>query len=231
MSQEIRVFVGFDPKEAVAYSVFCHSVLARTKAQVSFTPITGKQRDASNVFAYQRFCIPWMCGFKGRAIWADGDMLCRGDIAELWEMSELGCDVSVVKHEYSTKHPIKFLGQQNHDYPRKNWSSLMLFECGNYPWRKITPEYVERAKGSHLHRFEFLKDERIGDLPKEWNHLVGEQDYNPDAKIAHFTIGTPCWRKYADWDYADEWRREYEAMTHFEPWVDTFDDTPMVSER
>src|SRR5687767_6404316 len=136
MSQEIRIFVGFDPKEAVAYSVFCHSVLRRTKAQVSFTPVTGKQRDASNAFVYQRFCIPWMCGYKGRAIWADGDMLCRGDVEELWNLSELGTDVMVVKHQYSTKHPIKYLGQRNDDYERKNWSSLMLIECGNYPWRK-----------------------------------------------------------------------------------------------
>ena len=227
----IPVYVGYDSRESVAYHVFCHSVLSRTKAHVSFTPITGEQRDGSNAFIYERFTIPARQGFKGWALWADGDMLCRADIAELWKLRETGFDVMVVQHNYSTKHPVKYLGQRNEDYERKNWSSLMLIDCGNHAWKKITPEYVSKATGKHLHRFEFLKDERIGDLPKEWNWLVGEYEHNPNAKLVHWTIGTPCWKQYKDWDYADEWRAELKATTHHEPWVDTYDDTPLVSER
>src|SRR5678809_320574 len=228
----IPLFVGYDHKEAVAYSVFCHSVLARTKAEVAFIPLTGeKVQGSSNRFNAVRFEIAERLGFKGWGIWADGDMLCRADIQELWDLRERDCDVMVVKHEYSTKHPIKFLGQENHDYPRKNWSSLMLVNAGNYPWRKITKDYIAQAKPSHLHRFEFLKDERIGDLPKEWNWLVGEYEHNQQAKLAHFTIGVPCWSKYRDCDYADEWRTELKAMLQFEPWEDSYDDRPMVSER
>ncbi len=226
----IPIYVGYDPREAIAYHAFCHSVLSRTKAQVTFTPVTGEQRDGSNAFIYARFLVPHMQGYKGWAIWADGDMLCRSDIAELWNLREAGCDVMVVKHDYSTKHPVKYLGQRNDDYPRKNWSSLMLIDCGNTIWRKLTPEYVASATGSHLHRFEFIKqDSRIGDLPKEWNWLVSEYEHNPEAKLAHFTVGLPTW--YPKCDYADEWRAEVKAMTHFDPWTDTYDDTPQASER
>jgi lipopolysaccharide biosynthesis glycosyltransferase len=226
--ETIRLFVGRDTRETVAFHVFVESVLSRTTARVSITPVSGDQRDGSNCFIYQRFLVPWMCGFNGWAIFADGDMLCRGDIAELWGLRDPTCDVLVVKHEYSTRHPVKYLGQANDNYPRKNWSSLMLMNCGNYPWRKLTPDYVAKSSGKHLHRFEFLKDERIGDLPREWNHLVGEQE-PLDAKIAHFTVGTPCWAQYKDWPFAREWVKELEAVNYFEPWGP--DQTARVSER
>jgi lipopolysaccharide biosynthesis glycosyltransferase len=226
---QIRLFVGMDRREPVAFHVFTHSVLTRTKAQVSITPVSGEQRDGSNSFIYQRFLVPWMCGYNGWAIFADGDMLCLGDIQELWNLRQPGFDVMVVKHEYGTRHPVKYLGQRNEDYLRKNWSSLMLINCGNYPWRKVTPEYVSKASGKHLHRFEFLKDERIGDLPAEWNFIVGELEPIPDVKIAHFSIGLPCWSPYKDWPYAREWLKEREQMNYFQPW--TPDESVMVSER
>lgn len=222
----IPLFVGFDSREAVGYSVFCHSVLTRTKALVSFTPVSGEKRDGSNSFIYSRFLVPYMMDYRGWAIWADGsDMLCLSDIEDLWALRESGLDVLVVKHEYSTKHPIKYLDQRNDDYERKNWSSLMLINCGNYPWRKITPEYVAKASGSHLHRFEFLKDDRIGELPREWNHLVGEYDHDPNIKLAHFTIGIPPF--YPNCDYAHEWNLELKTLTGHEHW----DSTELVSER
>lgn len=229
---EIPLFVGFDPREAVAYPVFCHSVFRRTKAQVSFTPICGERDDASNTFSKARFEVAARLGFRGWGIWADGDMLCRADIAELWKLREPGFDVMVVMHDYTTKYPTKYLGQPNDDYPRKNQSSLMLVNAGNYPWRKITPEYIRNAKASHLHRFEFLKEDRIGELPKEWNWLVSEYEYNPSAKLAHFTVGLPCWKAYARCDYADEWRAELKKVNHFQTWeAESYDDSPKVSAR
>jgi hypothetical protein len=193
----IPIFVGYDHREAIAYSTFCHSVLARTKSHVSFTPVTGEQRDGSNAFIYERFNVPKFCSYKGWAIWADGDMLCRADIAELWEMRDSFYDVMVVKHDYRTKFPVKYLGQRNEDYPRKNWSSLMLINCANYPWRID----VASMSGSQLHRFEFLRDHRIGSLP---------------AELAHFTIGAPCWEEYGHCDYAGEWLAECTRMTGYE---------------
>jgi lipopolysaccharide biosynthesis glycosyltransferase len=212
----IPVFVGFDPREAVAYHVFCQSVISRTRAKVRFTPVTGEQRDGSNAFIYARFLVPHLCNYQGWAIFADGDMICRADIEELWCMRAHGYDVMVCKHDYRTKHPVKYLGQKNEDYPRKNWSSLMLMNCANFPWHTIDPHTLKTMSGRELHRFEFLDDERIGELPLEWNWLVSEYAHNPDAKIAHFTIGAPCWTEYKDCDYADEWRKERDAMTYFQ---------------
>jgi hypothetical protein len=221
----IPIYVGFDPREAVAYSVFNHSVLARTKASVSFTPVCGEQGDASNTFSKARFFIPEMQGYRGWAIWADGDMLCRADIEELWALRQSHCDVMVVKHDYRTRWPVKYLGQRNEDYTCKNWSSLMLINCGNAVWRR--PEYKDLLDGPAglLHRFSFLEDERIGELPKAWNHLVSEYDHDPDAKIAHFTIGIPPF--YPNCDYSAEWFVEMRAMNHHEHW----DSTALVSER
>ena len=222
---EIPVYVGFDPRESVAYHVFCHSVLTRTKAQVSFTPVCGSRDDASNTFSKARFQVPEMQGHRGWAIWADGDMLCRADIQELWNQRKTGYDVMVVKHDYQTKHPVKYLGQRNEDYPCKNWSSVMLMDCGNAVWRR--PSYKELLKGptGFLHRFAFLEDERIGELPKEWNWLVSEYPRNSQAKLVHYTIGIPPF--YPSCDYSAEWFNEMRAMTYHEHW----DDTALVSER
>jgi hypothetical protein len=148
-----------------------------------------------------------MQGFKGWAIWAECDMLCRADIAELWALRDDKCDVMVAQHHYKTKHPVKFLGQANEDYPRKNWTSLMLINCAF--WKHLS---LERASQTQLHRLEFLEDEQIGSLPLAWNWLVGEYGHNPAAKIAHFTIGLPCWPQYEGCDYADEWREERARM-------------------
>lgn len=222
---QIPVYVGFDPREAIAPFVFQHSVLARTKAKVSFTYLSGEREDASNAFSKARFNVPELQGYRGWAIWADGDMLCRADIEELWALRKPGYDVMVVKHDYITKWPVKYLGQRNEDYPCKNWSSLMLIDCGNAVWRR--PEYKAMLKGpaGMLHRFTFLEDERIGELPATWNWLVSEYPYKADAKLVHMTIGIPPF--YPSCDYSAEWFNEMRAMTH----VDHWDQTALVSER
>jgi hypothetical protein len=233
MSDQIRLFVGRDPNEIVGYHTFVESVLNRTDPnRISVTALTGDKGDASNAFSKARFLVPQLCGFNGWAIFADGsDMLCRADIAELWGLRESGYDVMVVKHDYRTKHPVKFLGQPNENYERKNWSSLMLINCGQAVWRR--PRYSDLLKGHPglLHRFAFLEDERIGELPKVWNWLVSEDEYNPDAKIAHFTVGGPWWQKYKDCDYAAEWHLAHHKANHYQAWEDSYDDSPLVSER
>lgn len=209
----INIFVGFDPREPVAYSVFCHSVLTRTKARVAFYPMRGANVEGSTTFNPERFNVAREMGYSGWAVWADGDMLCRADIEELMDYADPYSDVLVAKHDYQTKHPTKFLGQPNPDYPRKNWSSLMLINCRNSAWKSI---WEKNYKLSDLHRFAFLDDARIGALPLEWNWLVGEYDYNAQAKLVHFTIGSPCWQQYANCDYADEWHDERRAMLHYQ---------------
>lgn len=201
----IKVFIGFDPREAIAYHVCCQSILDHTDAQVSFHPVRGEQRDGSNTFTYGRFEVPFRCGFQGTAIFIDGDMLLRGDIAEVAARIRLDRGVCVVKHDYKTKYPVKYLGFKNEDYPRKNHSSVIGWNCNYLPNRVLTPDFVAKHDGAFLHRFGWLKDEQIGDLPMEWNRLVLEQEIEDGDKLRHFTIGSPCFAEYADSPGAEEW--------------------------
>jgi len=118
----------------------------------------------------------------------------------------------VVKHDYKTKHPVKYLGNANDDYPRKNWSSVILWNCGFFPNRILTPDFVATAEGAFLHRFSWLKDSEIGDLSPGWNRLVLEQDISPADRLLHYTIGIPGFAKYADCDGAGDWWATYRRM-------------------
>lgn len=220
MADLIRVFVGYDPREAVAYHVCCESIINRSSQPVQIIPLSLSMmralyqeghKDGSNDFIYSRFLVPYLCGFQGDAIFLDGDMVCLGDIAELWALRDHTKGVQVVQHDYKTKHPVKYFGAPNADYPRKNWSSVILWNCSFFPNRCLTPEFVANASGATLHRFQWLEDERIGELPLEWNWLVGEYDQNPDAKLLHYTLGTPCIEGFHNGDHADHWYRELEG--------------------
>jgi hypothetical protein len=114
----------------------------------------------------------------------------------------------VVKHDYKTRMTEKYMGAPNEDYPRKNWSSVILWNCSSWPNRKLTPSFVQSQPGSYLHRFSWLDDDRIGELPIEWNWLPDEFGENPAAKLLHYTLGTPCFTEFADTPQADEWHQE-----------------------
>ena len=164
--------------------------------------------DGSNHFIYTRFLVPHLMGFKGWAIFIDGDMIVRDDMMKLWNLREVDKDVMVVKHDYQTCMPVKYLGAKNEDYPRKNWSSVILWNCNSFPNRQLTPEFVQTSSGSFLHRFSWLDDDRIGDLPPEWNWLPDEYGPNLNAKLLHYTLGTPCFQEFADTPQGNEWHRE-----------------------
>jgi len=202
-----RIFIGYDPREAVAYHTCVQSIIdtAREPSMLSFHPVTGQRRDGSNDFIYARFLVPHLCGYNGRALFLDGDMIVRSPIEDLMAMDLAYVGARVVKHDYKTKHPVKYLGNKNDDYPRKNWSSVVLWNCGYYPNKMLTPEYVAKQTGSHLHRFGWLFDDQIGELPSEWNRLVLEQEVQPYDKLLHYTIGTPCFSEYSDCDHAEAW--------------------------
>jgi len=212
MVDTIRCFIGYDPREAVAYHTCVQSIIDNTKSHITFHPIRGERRDGSNDFIYARFLVPWLSGFSGTSIFLDGDMIMRGDIADLYALKRLDQGVQVVKHDYKTKYPVKYLGNKNDDYPRKNWSSVMVWNNAYFPNRKLTPEFVASKPGSFLHRFLWLNDGQIGQLPEEWNRLVLEQEIQPDDKLLHYTVGTPCFTEYADCDGAEEWHAAYTRM-------------------
>lgn len=218
----IPIYVGYDPRESVAYHVFCNSVIKRSSKPVKFIPLAKNlihfdgRRDGSNDFIYSRFLVPYLHGNNGWAIFADGDMVCLEDISKLFDLADYwNKAVMVVKHDYQTKHKTKYLGNVNEDYPRKNWSSLILWNCGHFSNLKLTPEFVNKQTGSYLHRFEWLKDEEIGEIPKEWNWLADEYPHNDRAKLIHYTLGTPCFPEYKNCDHSTEWHRE--KMDMMEP--------------
>jgi lipopolysaccharide biosynthesis glycosyltransferase len=212
----IPVFIGYDPREAIAFHVCANSIIRHSSQPVQIIPValnlfreyTETHTDGSNHFIYTRFLVPYMMEWKGHAIFIDGDMIVRDDIAKLWDMRDYSKDVQVVKHDYKTRMPIKYLGSKNEDYPRKNWSSVILWNCNSFPNRKLTPEYVMKATGAELHRFTWCTDDRIGELPREWNWLPDEYGPNPDAKLLHYTLGTPCFHEFADTPQGSEWHRE-----------------------
>lgn len=212
----IPIFVGYDPREAIAYHTCVNSIIRHSSVPVAIVPVAlnlfrdynETHTDGSNHFIYTRFLVPHLMGWQGWAIFIDGDMIVRGDIAELWNLRAMTCDVMVVKHDYKTKRKEKYLGSPNEDYPRKNWSSVILWNCSSYPNRKLTPEFVQNSTGSYLHRFSWLDDSRIGELPPEWNWLPDEYGANPDAKLLHYTLGTPCFHEFADTPQSEEWHRE-----------------------
>lgn len=208
----IRLFVGYDPREAVGWHVFVSSVLHRTTLPMQITPVEGPQLDGSNAFTYARFAVPALCGYSGWALFADGsDMLCLADLAELWALRDERYAVQVVKHyDYTTRHPIKYRGTDmecpNRDYPRKNWSSVAIMNCAAPEWQ------YPPAEGIRLHQFADFAPERIGALPPEWNCLADEGQNSDNAKLLHWTAGTPAFKQYAGAPRAAEWRAEFERM-------------------
>lgn len=229
----VKVVIGYDAREAIAYHTCVNSIIRNSSVPVQFIPIalknikgvyeenhntengkTGYQ--PTNQFIFSRFLSPYLAGFKGLAIFMDGDMIVRDgvEIKEILEHHQIGKAVSVVKHDYQTKYPIKYLGQKNEDYPRKNWSSVIVWDCGHLKNKVLTPEYVMNASGAHLHRFEWLDEHFVGELPIEWNWLPDELGPNPEAKLLHYTAGTPCFHDYACSPMADEWHREKIYTTH-----------------
>ncbi len=219
----IRVFIGFDAREAVAYSVLSHSILARASMPVTIAPLMLSQLGAvfkrernplqSTDFAFSRFLVPYLSGYEGWSLFMDCDMLMRRDVAQLWALRDDRYAVQVVKHDHVPRETTKFLGQPQTAYPKKNWSSVMLFN--NAKCRALTPALVSTATGLHLHRFEWLESEAlIGTLPSQWNHLVAYDPPNPQAALAHFTLGGPYFSAFEQCEFADEWRAERLAMLH-----------------
>jgi lipopolysaccharide biosynthesis glycosyltransferase len=212
----IPVFIGYDARESVAYHVCTNSIIRHSSSLVALHPLAlhnlkgyeEKHTDGSNHFIYSRFLIPHLMDYKGWAIFLDGDMILRDDITELWNLRDESKAVMVVKHDYKTRLTEKYLGARNENYPRKNWSSVILWNCGHEANRVVTPEFVSNATGAQVHRFTWLSDDLIGELPIEWNWLPDEFGVNTEAKLLHFTLGTPCFHDFADSPMAEEWHRE-----------------------
>jgi hypothetical protein len=221
----IRIFIGYDPREAVAFNVLSHSIQTRASQPVAIVPLVlaqlkdvmWRQRDSlqSSDFSFSRFLVPHLCGYEGWAVFMDCDMLVLDDMAKLWALRDENFAVQCVKHDHQPSEDTKFLGEKQTRYEKKNWSSVMLFN--NARCTALTPDYVNTASGLELHRFRWLGDDGlIGEIPPRWNHLV---DYDPALPVdqlsnIHFTTGGPYFEEYKECGYAELWFAERERMLH-----------------
>lgn len=219
----IRIFIGYDPREAAAYNVFAHSILVRASRPVTVAPLMLSQLGElmwrerhplqSTDFSFSRFLVPYLAGYEGWALFFDCDMLMLDDVARLYDLRDDRYAVQVVKHHHVPQETVKFLGAPQTKYEKKNWSSVMMFNCARCT--ALTPEYVNTASGTDLHQFKWLGDDGlIGEIPHRWNHLV---DYDPPAPVAevsnlHYTIGGPYFEEFRGCGYADLWFAERERM-------------------
>ncbi len=219
----INIYIGFDPRETIAYHVFAHSIMARASRPVSIAPLMLNQlgqvfnrpRHAlqSTDFSFTRFLVPHLSDYQGWSIFFDCDMLMLDDVAALWDARDDRYAVQVVKHSHVPTETTKFLGAPQTKYDKKNWSSVILFN--NARCRALTPEYVNTASGLELHQFKWLTgDHDIGELHHRWNHLVDYDPASPGADISnlHFTIGGPYFARTANCSYAPLWHAERQRM-------------------
>ena len=219
----IRVFIGFDSRETVAFNVLQFSIQARSSRPVAIAQLNLAQLDGlltrerhplqSTDFSFSRFLTPCLCGYEGWSVFMDCDMLVLDDIARLYELRDERYAVMVVKHAHVPREATKFLGEPQSKYEKKNWSSVMLFN--NARCRALSVDYVNRASGLELHQFKWLGDDNlIGALPARWNHLVGYDGPSSDVSLVHYTLGGPYFEEYRGCEYSREWFREQERMLY-----------------
>ncbi|MDH3326108.1 MAG: glycosyltransferase [Gammaproteobacteria bacterium] len=221
----LRVFIGYDHREAITYSVLAHSIQRHATQPAAITPLALNQlksiytRDRnplqSTDFSFTRFLTPFLSNFEGWSLFMDCDMIVMDDIANLFSLADDRYAVQVVKHDHTPKEETKFLGAPQSKYQKKNWSSVMLFN--NAKCKTLTPEYVNTATGLELHQFKWLEsDDLIGEIPHRWNHLVGYDEPDDDVSLVHFTVGGPYFNEYKDCEYAKEWLEERNIMENCE---------------
>jgi len=214
MSELIRIYVGYDSPNPVLLSTLTHSLVTHATRPLAITPISlnhlqgiftrPREPMQSTEFSFTRFLVPYLAGYDGWAIYMDNDFLARGDIAELWSLRDDRYAVMCVQHNYEPRASLKFGGAVQTQYGRKNWSSLMLMNCRRC--QALTVPYVNMATGLQLHQFGWLPDDsQLGSLPGRWNHLVGHDRHDAEARLVHFTEGGPYFQTYPHEDYATEW--------------------------
>jgi hypothetical protein len=228
------IWIGYDPKEADAFLVARQSikrhlstdvpvhalVLDELKAGGLYTRPTELRTNAaghpqtwdlisqhwqSTEFANSRFLVPHLAK-TGWAAFVDSDILVRGDFNLAFDAADPRFAVMCVKHRHHSAATIKMDGQVQANYSRKNWSSVMLFNCDHPANRELTVDLVNTLPGRDLHRFCWLDDGEIGELSPEWNWLAGEQPPLDNPMVVHHTLGSPCMPGYENAPYADEWR-------------------------
>ena len=201
-----KIFIGYDPREKIAFHVLSQSIIEHSSIPVSISPINlsnlrkfykrKKRIKDSTEFSISRFLTPYLSDYKGYSLFVDCDFIIRDDVAKLLKIvkSDTKKVLWCVKHNYIPKNKKKFLNEKQLIYNKKNWSSFVIYN--NKKCKILTPTFIEKANGLYLHQFRWTKDHLIGSLPKEWNVLIGEQKIPKNFKSLHYTVGGPYFKKY-----------------------------------
>ena len=220
-----KVFMGYTSYQKVVYDVAKFSI-ERHSPDVEVRPIIqsalrelgiytrAKDENGATEFSITRFLTPWLAGYKGWVLFCDNDILCQSDINELFDMADDSKAVMVVKHRYTVKEGMKLDGQKQFAYPRKNWSSVILFNAGHPSNKVLTSELINSVTPMYLHRFQWLQNEEIGEVDHSWNWLVGVYNDKSAARMIHFTDGGPYFKNYQDVPFADKWKDEFYKMSN-----------------
>ena len=222
-----KIFVGWDSREDVAYQVAKYSAEQRSN-NIEVIPLKQEElreqelytRDidklASTEFTFTRFLVPKLMNYNGWALFMDCDIIFLESPDKLFDQVDDRYAVMCAKHDYTPKPGLKMDGQQQTVYPRKNWSSVVLFNCGHKSNKKLTTKLVNdpETTGAYLHRFSWLKDEEIGEISHEWNWLAGWYTENDDGypKAIHYTEGGPWFENYVNCPLAEHWQDEHNRM-------------------
>lgn len=221
MSANLKVFIGWDSREDIAYEVARHSIL-KHNPNIEVHPLKlyelrekgvywrDDDKKGSTEFTISRFLVPFLSAYKGYSIFMDCDMVALNDLEFCLELSNPENVVSCVQHDYSPKSKMKMDGQMQHMYPRKNWSSVMLFN--NEKCKMLTPELVNSETPMYLHRMLWAED-KIGNLPPKFNFLAGYYDFEEeDPILIHYTDGGPWFKEYRDCPHGEHWKQEVREM-------------------
>ena len=221
----MKVFIGYDPREDMAYQVCKHSILkhqpdadVRPLIQTELRQAGWYKRPvdklASTEFTFTRFLVPELTNFRGWALFMDCDMILTTDIAELFAQADDKYAVMCVQHDYTPKEGFKMDGQKQTIYPRKNWSSVVLWNCGHPSNRVVDQDQINSLElnGAYFHRFSWLLDDEIGELDHTWNYLVGVYDDIENPKLIHYTEGGPWFENYRDCEFNELWKQELYDM-------------------
>ena len=223
----LTVFIGYDSREDIAYRVCRESILKHSSLPVRIIPIKQDELREDGVylrpadplssteFSFTRFLVPHVAGYKGWAVFVDCDFLFRHDIYTVMKYRDPKKALFCVKHDYKPTEETKMDGAVQHQYPRKNWSSFMLFNCEHPDTVHLRPRVVNTATGMYLHQMQWTDNENIGELPISFNYLEGWHTKSDcvDPIAVHFTRGGPWFDNWQDVEYADEWlavKKEFE---------------------
>jgi len=220
---KLKIFIGYDSREDIAWQVCRFSLMRHSSAELDIIPLRQNTlRElglytrpfdpmSSTEFSLTRFLTPYLATPAGDwVIFCDCDFLFTVDIHGVIEGLDPAKALYVVKHDYTPAHQIKMDGKRQTSYPRKNWSSFMIFNRRHPDVKALTPEVVNDASPAYLHRFEWISDDNaIGALDVDWNFLEGEYP-KPDTtpRVIHYTNGGPWFEQWLNVDYADLWIKE-----------------------